>query len=308
MIDQAAQMRLVPQLLRVAVQAGVAIREVYAHGRLETEHKADNSPLTVADLRAHQIIEAGLQLLTPQIPILSEEGTHLPFEQRRSWEELWVVDPLDGTKEFIKHSDEFTVNIALVQHQEPVLGVIHAPVTGETWLGIAAPRRPADRAPVPGPSRSQPSGGQNRAWKLVVRDEDDIGPEFSPESDARPIRARPAPPDPALAEVTVMVSRSHMNAETAAALEKAEREFARVRTTNIGSSLKLCKVAEGEVDLYPRNAPTCEWDTAAGHAIVRAAGGEIWQAGPELEPETRPLEYNKRNLLNPWFLVRAWQP
>lgn len=334
MLDQQAQMRLVPELLRIAVRAGAAIREVYAHGRFETEQKADDSPLTVADRRAHAIIDAGLTALSAHIPILSEEGTHLPYSERRHWDELWLVDPLDGTKEFIKHTDDFTVNIALVQHQEPVLGVIYAPVTGETWVGLAAPRAydaaPGDSGrggPAPpaassareglepragaGGGGSDPAGGRppaaNRAWKLSIQDESDVHQTFELDREAQEIRVRARPADPATADVTIMVSKSHMNEETAAALEQAEAAFGRVRTTNIGSSLKLCKVAEGSVDLYPRNAPTSEWDTAAGHAIVRAAGGEIWQAGPEVEAQTHPLVYNKPDLLNPWFLVRAWQ-
>ncbi|MFW5737395.1 MAG: 3'(2'),5'-bisphosphate nucleotidase CysQ [Spirochaetota bacterium] len=288
--DRRAADYLLP-LLRLAARAGDAILEVYESDDVEAERKADDSPLTLADRRAHDLIDAGLRELAPEIPILSEEGAHADYAERSGWRELWLVDPLDGTKEFLKRNGEFTVNIALVSDGEPVAGVVYAPVRGQAWAGVAPPRTAA-----PG-----------RAWKLT-RAALDAGPDDAgPDDIGTPISVRDHDPR----RIVVIASRTHLNDETKAFIDRVTEAFDDVEIVNVGSSLKLCYVAEGRADLYPRYAPTSEWDTAAGHAVVRAAGGEIYQAGPDARGAPRghtdrPLRYNKENLLNPWFVVRAW--
>ncbi len=280
--------RLTVPLLRLAVDAGVAIMEVYASDDFETEHKVDNSPLTLADRRSHEKIDVGLQALAPDIPILSEEGHHSTWEERSAWDEFWLVDPLDGTKEFVKRNGEFTVNIALVQNGEPVLGIVYAPARDEAWAGIA---------PI---AADEPAS----AWKLTVATPSDLPPEATLETLATPIRVRARNEK----HISIIASRTHLNDETKEFIDRATEGIPEVEIINVGSSLKLCYVAEGRADLYPRYAPTSEWDTAAGHAVVRGAGGEIYQAGPDADPgpSPTPLRYNKQNLLNPWFVVRAW--
>ncbi len=305
--------RLLMPLLRLAARAGEAILEVYESDDVEAERKADDSPLTLADRRAHDLIDAELRELTPRIPVLSEEGVHTSWSERSSWRELWLVDPLDGTKEFLQRNGEFTVNIALVRDGEPVAGVVYAPVRGQAWAGVAPPRT-ADGTEAAGP----PPGGElatGRAWKLT-RAELDVAPaDAEPDEIGTPICVRAHDPG----RIVVIASRTHLNEETKAFIDRVTAGFEDVEIVNVGSSLKLCYVAEGRADLYPRYAPTSEWDTAAGHAVVRAAGGEIFQAGSDAdgadEPASRaatrghtdrPLRYNKENLLNPWFVVRAW--
>ena len=227
----------------------------------DVEHKADDSPLTAADLAAHRCILARLQALTPDIPVLSEESADtISTSERRSWNRLWVVDPLDGTREFVKRNGEFTVNIALVEDGEVVFGVIQAPVTGALWHGA-------------------------RGRGAFRRDGDtDVA-----------LRTRA----PAGAPLRVAASRSHRNARTEALLERiAEATGALGEPVALGSSLKFCRLAEGGMDVYPRFGPTSEWDTAAGQAIVEAAGGVV------LDPRGRPLRYNQRDtVLNGDFMA-----
>ncbi|MBA3981283.1 MAG: 3'(2'),5'-bisphosphate nucleotidase [Alcanivorax sp.] len=247
----------------LAEEAGRAIMQVYQRADLEVTHKADDSPVTAADLAAHRVIAEGLATLTPEIPLLSEESAHLDWEARRAWSRFWLVDPLDGTREFIRRNDEFTVNIALIDAGKPVMGVVHAPVTAETWLGVP---------------------GQG-AWHQ------------RPGHERRSIHTR-SPQSP----VTLVASRRH-GAEQVDALEaEIARVFGDVERVSMGSSLKLCRIAEGRADVYPRLAPTAEWDTAAAHAVVRAAGGEV------LGPDFLPLRYHKPDLLNPHFLVVGTDP
>ncbi|MFP4551182.1 MAG: 3'(2'),5'-bisphosphate nucleotidase CysQ [Spirochaetales bacterium] len=274
---------LLPKLCELAVQAGREILDVYRSGDFGTERKADDSPLTIADKRAHDILSGGLARTAPDIPILSEEGRHAPYGERKTWEELFLVDPLDGTKEFINRQDDFTVNIAIVQRHDPVLGVIYAPVTGELWAGVTAPRIALKATVAPDATRHL---------------ED-------PLNHALPItsKQRPIPPDE---PITVMVSRTHLNEATDAYLSQLRTTYRNVDQVNVGSSIKLCRVAEGKVDLYPRYAPTSEWDIAAGHAVVRAAGGEVYRIDSDRNIQDEPLRYNKEHLLNPWFLVKAW--
>lgn len=260
--------------IRAALQAGADILQVYTDpaSDLGIERKADNSPLTMADKKAHARIMSYLQH-TPW-PVLSEEGRHQSYEERRAWETLWVVDPLDGTKEFIKKNGEFTVNIALVEKGVPVLGVIYVPVKRDLYF--------ADE--------------NLGAWKITGID---AGACDCTEVEQLLERAARLPlPQAGKDGFVVVASRSHLSPETSLYIEEKRKEYERVDVISSGSSIKICLVAEGTADAYPRFAPTMEWDTAAGHAIVRAAGREIYQAGTEL-----PLLYNKENLLNPWFLV-----
>ena len=239
----------------IAEQAGRAIMAIYADGFSVTA-KDDQSPLTEADLAAHRLIVAALNRLTPQWPVLSEESSAEAVAQRLQWPRYWLVDPLDGTREFIKRNGEFTINVALVREQRPVLGVIAVPVTGEACSGVA---------------------GQG-----AVRWRDWSHPE--PIATRRPSADLPV----------VLGSRSHSN-------PRAEIYFEQLgphRRISRGSALKFCAVACGEADFYPRLGPTSEWDTAAGEAIVIAAGGRVWL------PDGRSLRYNARpSTLNGDFLV-----
>lgn len=254
--------------IAAAIKAGEAIMDIYESPQAEwqVEQKSDQSPLTLADRRSHEIIAAALEATA--IPVLSEEGSKVDYAERRHWQTLWVVDPLDGTKEFIKRNGEFTVNIALVRDGEPLAGIIFVPVSRVLYCGV----------------------GGERAFRAVV-------PQGCYSADAlEPMEIHAGK----LARTTVVASRSHRNADTEAFIEslRAESE-AGIEVVSAGSSLKFCLVAEGKADYYPRFAPTMEWDTAAGHAICLAAGASVTQ------PDGTPLTYNRENLLNPYFLVAA---
>ncbi|HEX7063136.1 MAG TPA: 3'(2'),5'-bisphosphate nucleotidase CysQ [Woeseiaceae bacterium] len=246
---------LIEPVVAIAEAAGKAILAVY-ETEFDVDAKADDSPLTQADMASHRHIVAALGALTPGLPVLSEEAGLPDFAERRRWRRYWLVDPLDGTKEFVKKNGEFTVNIALVEEHVPVLGVVHVPVRGLTYTGCAgagATRREAD--------------GRQRPIHVAIES-------------ASPVR--------------VVGSRSHRGASLDAFLEKLG-DFEMVP---MGSSLKLCLVAEGAADVYPRLGPTSEWDTAAAQAVVEQAGGAVWQL------DGRPLTYNeKADILNPHFLV-----
>ena len=247
---------LVPGVLAIAREAGAVIAGIYRQPDPVVETKADNSPLTVADRAAHTCIVAGLKRLTPGMPVWSEESAEIPWETRRHWREFWLVDPLDGTKEFIGRNGEFTVNIALVRDHAPVLGVVHAPVTRRDYYGWLG-------------------GGAFRA--------DDGGP-------GQHIRIR----SPAPAPVRVTGSRSHRDA----AMNDLLRSIGPHSFVAVGSSLKFCLVAEGAADLYPRFGATSAWDTAAGQAVVEAAGGQVRSLAGEV------LRYNRAPaVLNPSFVV-----
>lgn len=253
-----------------SIDAGKEILDVYENS-FEVEYKDDNSPLTIADKRSHRRI---MQMLEETgIPVLSEEGKALEYAERSKWGTMWIVDPLDGTKEFIKQNGEFTVNIALVEKGVPVLGVIYVPVDETLYFG------------------STEHGAYRVDGAAHLKDLDNIEDWMSkgvklPESQERPY--------------TMVGSRSHMSDETAAYFDDVRRDHPNAEIISKGSSLKICMVAEGSADVYPRFAPTMEWDTAAGHAIAKAAGFEIYQA----KEENKPLEYNKEDLLNPWFIVK----
>lgn len=266
--------------IKAALQAGVEIMNVYTdpNADFEIEKKADNSPLTIADRKSHQII-AGKLSQTPY-PILSEEGKKIPVEERRSWKELWVVDPLDGTKEFIKRNGEFTVNIAYVNGEDPEAGVIYIPVKEELYF--------ADR--TLGAFKADNQGGL--LGQLMAM------PECGASLDELMSKSQKLPYTEIRDTFVIVASRSHLNAETEEYIHRMEQEHTHVETVSKGSSLKLCLIAEGKADVYPRFAPTMEWDTAAGDAIIRATGKNVFQAGTD-----QPLKYNKEDLLNPWFIA-----
>ena len=254
--------KLLDDVVAIARAAGERILEVYNRDDFDVEKKGDDSPLTAADLAAHRTIVAGLQSLTPDIPVHSEESEGITWEVRRDWQRYWLVDPLDGTKEFIKRNGEFTVNVALMENGVPIMGVVYVPVTGVCYYGGAEL----------GAFRSDAEGEQ----KISVRQ---VG---SP--------------------VVMVASRSHGADKIGALEELIGDELAPVELTSMGSSLKLCLVAEGKADIYPRLAPTSEWDTAAADAVVRAAGGSVVQTSFE------PLQYGKEDILNPHFLVLGEKP
>ncbi|MBA2880895.1 3'(2'), 5'-bisphosphate nucleotidase [Desulfosalsimonas propionicica] len=255
-----------------AMEAGAAALEVYEED-FEVEEKSDHSPLTLADRRAHEIIAARLKPL--QIPVLSEEGRDIAYAERKNWPQLWIVDPLDGTKEFVKKNGEFTINIALVQNGVPMLGVVFVPVKDRVYF--AAQGRGAflaDGSDLRGLEKTSAADGLISVSRRL------------------PLADLPARP------YTVMGSRSHASDALSAFVAEKRREHGDLEFISAGSSLKFCLVAEGRADLYPRTGPTMEWDTAAGQAVVEQAGGSV------LEFESgKPLAYNKENLTNPWFIV-----
>jgi 3'(2'), 5'-bisphosphate nucleotidase len=248
-------------LLKIAIEAAasadIEILKVYRSSDFQAEAKGDNSPLTLADRKSHEVIE--LMLKKTNLPILSEEGKNIPYFERRSWDYFWLVDPLDGTKEFLKRNDEFTVNIALIHKGVPVLGVVSVPVSGDTYYS------------------SEAEGAFVKRNGVVTR------------------LPKRAPANLSAAGLRVVASRSHMSEETRAFVDKLEDPV----LVSKGSSLKFTLLAEGNADVYPRYAPTMEWDTAAAQAVVNGVGLKVYEHGRETE-----LLYNKENLLNPWFLVR----
>jgi 3'(2'), 5'-bisphosphate nucleotidase len=252
--------------VEAAIEAGKKILEVYQRD-FSVEIKTDNSPLTEADREAHLTIKNILQ--QTDIPILSEEGKQIPYEERRHWDEFWLVDPLDGTKEFIKKNGEFTVNIALIKNGIPVMGVVYVPVTGVVYVASEKKGSFSFNANNNGNAISEVI---NNAIKL-------------------PLASKPE-------RYTIVASRSHSTPETEAFIEERKKVHGNVNLISAGSSLKLCLVAEGKAQVYPRLAPTMEWDTAAGHAIAKFAGCKVYNYESSDE-----LKYNKENLLNPWFVV-----
>jgi len=254
--------------IEASIAAGKVIMEIYQKD-FQIDFKNDNSPLTEADTAANAVI---MEFLNPtEIPIISEENKQISYAIRKNWSSCWIVDPLDGTKEFIKKNDEFTVNIALVKNGLPEFGVIFAPATGMLYFGEVATQK---------------------AFKINVNNwlhsDSDIlkeAAEIKPRIESNTIR--------------IVGSRSHMNQETLDFVEKIKLENRKeIEMVSIGSSLKFCLVAEGSADFYPRFAPTMEWDTAAGQAICKAVGLKILDTHTNLE-----MSYNKENLLNSYFLV-----
>lgn len=280
------QKTLLQTALLASLEAGEEIMRIYTDPKQDfgIERKADNSPLTLADKASHRVIMNYLAA-TP-IPVLSEEGRHLPYEERSGWDCLWVVDPLDGTKEFIKKNGEFTVNVALVQQGAPVLGVVYVPATRVLYYGIVG--EGAWKCTVPALGSGLPEADSLAAFLS----------QGAPSAGKSPFGGEPLPTDQGHDTFTVVASRSHMSPETQAYIQEMERVHGQVRTVSSGSSIKICLVAEGVADAYPRYAPTMEWDTAAGDAVARAAGRAVRNA-----ENGKPLLYNKPDLLNPWFLV-----
>ena len=255
--------------INAAVQGGLEIMKVYGQDDLGVEYKDDKSPLTLADKKCNDIINSYLS--KTEFPIISEENRQLDFEERKDWDTCWIVDPLDGTKEFVKRNGEFTVNIALVKQGKPLLGVIYVPDSKELYMADVIQKQGAKVILT----------SHEVAVDAIDLNMHKIGPRKGAQN-----------------AVKVVGSRSHMSEATeefVASLSTAENE---VEIVSKGSSLKFCLVAEGKADVYPRFAPTMEWDTAAGQAICEAVRLEV------ISKETnQPLLYNKENLLNPWFIV-----
>ncbi len=257
-------------------KAGEAIMEVY-DSDFKAEQKKDRSPVTSADIRSHKIISRHL-LSSGHIylPLLSEEGRYIPYSERQTWEYYWLVDPLDGTKEFINRNDEFTVNIALMRKDMPVIGVIYVPARDILYFAAEA----TGAFKISGTSWIRKGFSfealKGKACRLPIQT--GTGDKF----------------------FTAIASRSHMSEDTRSFLDRWKKEHGEFRIISAGSSLKFCLVAEGAADIYPRFGPTMEWDTAAGQAIVEQAGGVA------LSNETgESLKYNKEELLNPWFIVKG---
>lgn len=247
----------------IARKAGEAILSVYhAPTNLEVAYKSDQSPLTLADTLSNQIIISALQKNYPELPIISEENKTIDYEIRKKWTSFWLIDPLDGTKEFIKKNGEFTVNIALIENQQPVIGVVYVPISDTLYFA------------------QKNSGAFKQENKTIVR----------------------LPQDPThyrqKNEVKVVVSRSHLSEATEKFIHELEASGKKIEQVALGSSLKICNVAEGLADVYPRFGPTMEWDTAAAHAIAAESGRKLTIIDTDLS-----LQYNKPNLLNPYFLV-----
>ncbi|WP_231867923.1 3'(2'),5'-bisphosphate nucleotidase CysQ [Neptuniibacter marinus] len=252
--------QLIKSLIPLCQQAGAAIMQVYEHKDFAIDTKQDQSPVTSADLAAHEIIQQGLLALTPNIPQLSEEGKAVSFKQRQQWNRFWCIDPLDGTKEFIQGNDEFTVNIALIENNKPVLGIIYVPVSKTCYWGS---------------TQLQAKKQINGQHSIHIR--------------SRPLGQ----------ELVIAASRRHGEDNNDGLLKQLYKHFRHVHNHAMGSSLKMCLIAEGVADFYPRLYPTSEWDTAAAQAIVEAAGGRLVNA-----TNLQPLAYNEQESLeNPFFYV-----
>ena len=242
----------------IARDAGIRILEIYDRG-FDVHTKGDGSPVTTADHRSHELIVEKLKALTPDVPVLSEESSSEVVEQRHEWSCYWLIDPLDGTKEFISRHGEFTVNISLIHDNRPVIGVVYTPVQKLlhwAWLGGSAFRQQGD----------------DQAQTIEVKEYRNGAP-------------------------LVVASRSHGRGNLEIFLESVEQSYGAYELTSMGSALKICIVAEGKADVYPRLGPTSEWDTAAAHCVLVVAGGKITDCSG------KPLLYNKDSLLNPWFIA-----
>lgn len=237
---------------KIAKEAGRAILEVYKKD-FDVNYKQDNSPLTEADLKANEIICTNLKKLYPDIPIISEENKNIPYEERKGWRYFWLIDPLDGTKEFVRKNGEFTVNIALIEKDTPVLGVVYAPVLDTIYYAKKA------------------KGAYKNDQKLPLLQEHKT--------------------------YKIVMSKSHLNEETKEFVDSLKTDKPK-EAVSIGSSLKLCLIAEGSADIYPRLGKTMEWDTAAAHAIALQSGKKVVRFD-----DKKPLVYNKESLLNPWFIA-----
>ncbi len=245
----------IEDIKQIAKLAGDEVMNIYKKD-FSVEYKDDNSPLTQADKISNEIICSNLKKMHPNVPVISEENKYVPYNIRKNWDFYWCIDPIDGTKEFIKKNDEFTINIALISKNIPVLGVVYAPALGQMYYA------------------KQGNGAYKNNEKLPLHINND--------------------PKEIL---TVVMSRSHISEQTKGFVETLQAK--QIEQVSIGSSLKLCMIAEGVADIYPRLAPTMEWDTAAADAIVRESGKMSWQFDKK-----EPILYNKKDLVNPWFIVR----
>ncbi|NRD23244.1 3'(2'),5'-bisphosphate nucleotidase CysQ [Winogradskyella litoriviva] len=254
--------------ITAAIEAGKEILKIYHSEDFEVELKADKSPLTKADVASHNVIMTHLK--STNIPVLSEEGKSIAYNERKNWNKLWIVDPIDGTKEFIKRNGEFTVNIALIENQKTVAGVIYVPVLNDLYFSTI----------------------EIGAFKVKVNLEDYKTDNLIRSGKKLPLEREDK-------TFTIVASRSHMSPETETYVNEKRIENGNINLISKGSSLKLCMVAEGQADCYPRFAPTMEWDTAAGQAICEHAGFEVidWNT-------KEPILYNREELLNSWFLVK----
>lgn len=255
--------------IKAAVHGGAEIMKIYQTDDFNVEIKEDNSPLTLADKKCNDVINS--YLVNTEFPIISEENKQLDFSERKNWNTCWIVDPLDGTKEFIKRNGEFTVNIALIKNGKPILGVIYVPVTKELYFADVILKK-ASKITL---------SSHNVDVENLNLNNNIIQPNKINKN-----------------KITVVGSRSHMNDTTQEFVDSLQHDFDEVEIVSKGSSLKFCLVAEGKADIYPRFAPTMEWDTAAGQAICEAVGLKVISKETE-----KPLLYNKENLLNPWFLI-----
>ena len=244
----------IEDIKNIALEAGDAIMDIYKQD-FEVEYKEDNSPLTEADIKSNRIICDRLQALYPDIPLMSEENQQVDYAVRKNWEYYWCIDPIDGTKEFIKKNGEFTVNIALIHEHTPVLGVVYAPVLNDMYYA------------------KQNEGAFKNNQKL-------------------PLKLNSNPRE----KLTVVASKSHFSNETKEFIDKLDSK--EIVQLSKGSSLKLCIIATGEADIYPRLSSTMEWDIAAADALLRESGKMAYQYN-----NYKPVIYNKKNLLNPWFIA-----
>ena len=244
---------ILPDVIKIADEASEKVLHIY-QSDFKVNYKEDHSPITAADIASHDIIVKGLRQISRDIPVLSEEGAEIPWEERKKWRRFWLIDPIDGTKDFTQRTGEFTVNIAMIEDGEPVMGVVTAPALKEAFWGI----------------KGECAHMRDRTGRVH--------------------RIRVAEPKDTL---RVVASKNHLNEETRAFIEALGSH----ETVQAGSSLKFCRIAEGHADIYPRMGPTSEWDTAAAHAVLVAAGGKVQT------PEGQPLVYGKENILNPNFIA-----
>lgn len=263
-MDQNKIKELTALALEAAFSAGKKILEIYDR-TITVDYKSDGSPLTEADKASHEIIIHALQI--SGLPVLSEEGIEIPYEQRINWKYFWLVDPLDGTKEFIKRNGEFTVNIALMENHQPRAGIIFQPVKGIAFAGIE------------GDGLYKFSVNEN----IVLDDSHKLKININTENN----------------KIRVIASRSHKSVETDTFINNLHSSKKSIELLNVGSSLKFCLLAEGIADIYPRFAPTMEWDTAAGHALLKSVGKNIY-----LHPGGSEMTYNNPKLINDWFIAR----
>lgn len=251
--------------IEASLKAGKAVMEIYEQD-FDVELKQDNSPITIADRKANDIITS---FLAPtQIPIISEESKQTPYKTRKQWSQCWIVDPIDGTKEFIKRNGEFTVNIALVEDGKPILGVIYAPALKTLYFGDVK---------------------LNKSYKIIVS-------SYNTDVNFIIENSEEILPKETSSTLKIATSRSHINQETLDYLNQFQDEA--IEKISVGSSLKFCFLSEGKIDIYPRFSPTMEWDTAAGHAICNAVGVEVIALDTK-----QSLSYNKQDLKNPNFIV-----